>query len=170
MARNSGFQNEIPPARVNIRLSVEGAGEAQKKELPLKLLVLGRFVPGANAKRVGEREKWAVSRENFDGVMATLGLRLEYSVRRCGGDADETMPVSLRFDGLRSFGPAAVASQVPELARLQAARNLIRDLGSRLLDDRQLRRELENVLRDNNRRRELACRLRENVDLKMEGV
>lgn len=170
MARNSGFQNEIPPARVNIRLSVEGAGEAQKKELPLKLLVLGRFVPGTNAKRVGEREKWAVSRENFDGVMASLGLRLEYTVRRCGGDGEETLPVSLRFDALRSFGPASVASQVPELGRLQAARNLIRDLGSRLLDDRQLRRELENVLRDQGKRRELATRLRENVDLKMEGV
>lgn len=170
MTKNQGFQNEIPPARVNIRLSVEGAGEMQKRELPLKLLVLGRFVPGKNSQRVGEREKWLVSRDNFDGVMASLGLSLQLQVPRSWGDVESTLPVSLRFTGLRSFDPASVASQVPELGRLQAARNLIRDLGSHLLDNRTLRRELENILKDPHAKAELTSKMESEVLLKMEAV
>jgi len=165
MTKAMSFQNEIPSARVNIRLSVEGAGEIQKRELPLKLLVLGRFIPSHNTRRIGEREKWLVNRDNLDGVMASLGLELRYTVSKPGFPDDVQMPVCLRFTGMRSFEPAQVARQIPELGRLQAARNLIRDLGSHLLDNRSLRRELELLLKDTGERAKLRDKLATEVKL-----
>ena len=35
------FQNEIPPARVNIKLDIDKGGAQKKTELPFKMLVLG---------------------------------------------------------------------------------------------------------------------------------
>jgi len=37
------FQNEIPPARVNIKLDIDKGGAQKKVELPFKMLVLGDF-------------------------------------------------------------------------------------------------------------------------------
>ncbi len=161
MGRSPSFQNEIPPARVNIRLSVEGDSEQQKRELPLKLLVLGRFVPAENRLRVGERSKWQVNKENFDGVMASLGLQLNLRIELPNGE--ETLAVPLRFQGLSDFDPVSVARQMPVVGRLLAARNLVRDLGSHLLDNRVWRRELETILRDQDNRQRLCQELVANV-------
>ncbi|MNK94695.1 hypothetical protein D3C87_1149060 [compost metagenome] len=46
------------------------------------------------------------------------------------------------------FKPEVVAGKVPELRALMAARNLLRDLKSNLLDNAMFRRELEKILKD----------------------
>ncbi len=161
MGRNPSFQNEIPPARVNIRLSVEGDSEQQKRELPLKLLVLGRFVPTENRLRVGERSKWQINKDNFDGVMASLRLKLHLRIDL--PQSDDALAVPLQFQALTDFDPVSVARQMPSVGRLLAARNLVRDLGSHLLDNRVWRRELENILRDQGNRQKLCKELVECV-------
>ncbi|EFH5511849.1 hypothetical protein GPH39_24355, partial [Escherichia coli] len=40
---SSSFQNEIPKARVNLKLDLHTGGGQKKVELPLKLLVAGDF-------------------------------------------------------------------------------------------------------------------------------
>ena len=48
------FQNEIPAARINLKLD-SGKGDAKKKtELPLKMLVMGDFTQKKRTQRVGE--------------------------------------------------------------------------------------------------------------------
>lgn len=37
----SSFQNEVPKARVNIKLDLHTGGAQKKVELPLKLMVMG---------------------------------------------------------------------------------------------------------------------------------
>ena len=46
-----------------------------------------------------------------------------------------------------SFKPENVAKNVPALSRLLAARNLLKDLKSNLLDNREFRKRLEEILR-----------------------
>ncbi len=141
------FQNEVPPARINIQLSVDRGNAQKKTELPLKLLVLGDFTRRREETRVAEREKISVNRDNFDRVMESLGPEVKMVVPdrlREGRD----LHVSLKFDSMKSFEPAEIVRQVPELSRLMAARNLIRDLGSNLLDNREFRKRMEAVLND----------------------
>lgn len=166
----TSYQNEIPPARVNIRLSVESGGEAKKLELPLKILVLGKFSTTADSRRIAEREKLLVHRNNFDAVMQTLDLGLRFAVQNSVEPAQEVLTVDLRFDGLRSFSPEQVVNQVPSLRRLLAARNLMRDLGSNLMDRRAFRKELELVLKDKMARGRLHEELRTRVQFIKEDV
>lgn len=141
------FQNEIPAARINLKLDV-GKGDAKKKtELPLKMLVLGDFSMKNKDERVAEREKISINKNNFEQVMESLDLNLKYNVdNKLTGDGE--MGVDLNFKNMDSFKPENVAKNVPELSRLLAARNLLKDLKSNLLDNRDFRRRLEEILKD----------------------
>ncbi|MBD3391044.1 MAG: type VI secretion system contractile sheath small subunit [Chitinivibrionales bacterium] len=142
------FQNEIPPARINLKLDV-GKGAAKKKvELPLKMLVLGDFSSREHDDRVVEREKIAINKNNFTQAMESMDLRLEYSVEDKISESGGDVPVSLKIKNMDSFKPEHVAKEVPALSRLLAARNLIKDLKSNLLDNRQFRKRLEEIIKD----------------------
>jgi type VI secretion system protein ImpB len=140
------FQNEIPAARINLKLDV-GKGAARKKmELPLRMLVLGDFSFRQRKARVADRERVAVDRNNFTQVMQSMGLQLQFQVDNRltnKGGMDVKMPVR----DMDSFRPEQVVRGVPELSRLLAARNLIKDLKSNLLDNREFRKRLEEIIR-----------------------
>jgi type VI secretion system protein ImpB len=58
------------------------------------------------------------------------------------------MDVDLAIKNLDSFKPESIAGNVPELSRLMAARNLLKDLKSNLLDNREFRKRLEEIIKD----------------------
>lgn len=144
----SSYQGEIPSARVNIRLNVDKGGAQKKVELPLKLLVLGDFSRRPGSVRLADREKIALDKANFDQVVESMDLSVKTAVPNRILDDGSDLPVELRIRSVRSFEPSEIVRQVPELSRLMAARNLIRDLGSNLLDNREFRKRMEGILKD----------------------
>ena len=141
------FQNEIPAARINLKLDV-GKGDAKKKtELPLKMLVLGDFSMKNKGDRVADREKISINKNNFSQVMESLDLNLKYNVDNKLTE-DGELGVDINIKNMDSFKPENVAKNIPELSRLLAARNLLKDLKSNLLDNRDFRRRLEEILKD----------------------
>ncbi|EPE3939287.1 TPA: type VI secretion system contractile sheath small subunit, partial [Klebsiella pneumoniae] len=50
------FQNEVPRARINLKLSLHTGGAQKKVELPLKLLTIGDFSHGKENRPLSERE------------------------------------------------------------------------------------------------------------------
>jgi type VI secretion system protein ImpB len=135
----NSYQNEIPPARINIQLSVDTGGAQKKMELPLKLLVIGDFKMDGDESRIAEREKININKDNFDGVMESMNISLK-----------SNLPVELKFNSMKSFEPMEIVKQIPDLNRLMAVRNLIKDLGSNLLDNREFRKKMEAILKDKN--------------------
>jgi len=146
----NSYQNEIPPARINIQLSVDTGGAQKKMELPLKLLVLGDFKMDGDESRIIEREKININKDNFDGVMQSLNVELKSSVENRLKKDDSELPIELKFNSIKSFEPMEIVKQVPDLNRLMAVRNLIKDLGSNLLDNREFRKKMETILKDRN--------------------
>ena len=73
------------------------------------------------------------------------------------------MKVELEFDTLDDFEPQQVAQQVPELSRLLAARNLLKDLRNRIISMREFRERLEEIIRDEELREELLGELQDVV-------
>lgn len=145
---SQSFQNEIPPARINLKLDV-GKGDAKKKiELPLKMLVVGDFSTQKHSDRVIEREKISITKNNFTQVMESFDLKLKYNVEDKISGKEGDIPVELDIKNMDSFKPENVAKNVPQLSRLLAARNLIKDLKSNLLDNRQFRKRLEDIVKD----------------------
>lgn len=140
------FQNEVPRARVNIALDLETGGASVKKELPMKLLVLGDFSNGKGEGEVAERERVNITSTNLEQVMRDMSPEMNYTVpnriKEDGGD----IRVSLKAESFKSFHPEQVASQIPELSEMLSMRNLLKDLKSNLLDNSAFRKEVERIL------------------------
>ena len=144
---SNSYQNEIPKARVNIRLDLHTGGAQKKMELPLKLLVTGDFSNGQEQRALSEREKVNVNKNNFDSVLADFSPALNISVENTlAGDGSEES-VRLTFRDMKDFSPEQVARQIPQLKAMLAMRNLLRDLKANLLDNVTFRKELETILK-----------------------
>jgi len=155
----NSYQNEIPPARINIQLSVDSGGAQKKMELPLKLLVLGDFKMDDDESRIAEREKININKDNFDGVMQSMNIALKTSVENRLKKDNSNLPIELEFKSIKSFEPMEIVKQIPDLNRLMAVRNLIKDLGSNLLDNREFRKKMEAILKDKNSAKQVLLEL-----------
>ena len=142
------FQHEIPKARINITLNVETAGASNKKELPLKLLVLSDYSNGQTTGPVGERERINVNKNNFNQIMQNLGLKMSYTVPNRIKNDGADIKVNLGINHIKDFYPEQVARTVPELNNLLAMRNLLKDLKASIIDNKNFRRELESIAKE----------------------
>ncbi|WP_150652848.1 type VI secretion system contractile sheath small subunit [Pseudomonas fluorescens] len=157
----SSFQNEVPKARVNIKLDLHTGGAQKKIELPLKLMVMGDYSNGEEQRPLSERGKVSINKNNFDSVLAEFSPALKLAVENTLVDDGADTAVALSFQSMKDFEPEQVARQIPQLRALLAMRNLLRDLKSNLLDNATFRQELERILKDdalsNELRNELAA-------------
>lgn len=145
---SNSFQNEIPKARVNIKLDVHTGGAQKKMELPLKLVVMGDYSNGKETRPLSEREKVNINKNNFNSVLADYSPSVNLTVTNTlAGDGSEEN-VQLAFNEMKDFEPEQVARQIPQLRAMLAMRNLLRDLKSNLLDNVTFRKELESILKD----------------------
>jgi type VI secretion system protein ImpB len=145
---SGSFQNEVPKARVNIKLDLH-TGDAQKKiELPLKLMVMGDYSNGKEQRPLFERKKIAIDKNNFDSVLAEYAPEIKLAVANTLVEDASEASVDLSFQSMKDFEPEQVARQIPQLRALLAMRNLLRDLKSNLLDNATFRHELERILMD----------------------
>lgn len=133
MAGDSGqkFISRNRPPRVQI--AYEDPYDAERKiELPFVMGVLSDLsgpTPGVEKPEVAERGFVDVDMDNFDRRMSAIEPGTSFAVPdRLGEDASAKLSVSLRFKKMEDFGPAAVARQVPALARLLEARDQLANL------------------------------------------
>jgi type VI secretion system protein ImpB len=156
---SSSFQNEVPKARVNIKLDLHTGGARKKVELPLKLMMMGDYSNGKEQRSLSERSKVDINKNNFDSVLAEFSPSLKLVVENTlVNDGSDTV-VELDFQSMKDFEPEQVARQIPQLRALLAMRNLLRDLKSNLLDNATFRHELERILKDDALSDELRAEL-----------
>lgn len=145
---SNSFQNEIPKARVNIKLDVHTGGTQKKMELPLKLVVMGDYSNGKETRPLSEREKVNINKNNFNSVLADYSPSVNLTVENTLAGDGSVENVKLAFNEMKDFEPEHVARQIPQLRAMLAMRNLLRDLKSNLLDNVTFRKELESILKD----------------------
>lgn len=130
------FQNEVPKARINLKLDLHTGGANKKTELPLKLLVAGDFSNGKDASQISERKKVNLDKNNFDSVLSEYSPKVNFAVKNTlAGDGSEEK-ISLTFRSMQDFSPEQIARQIPQLKAMLSMRNLLRDLKANLLDIR----------------------------------
>lgn len=157
------FQHEKPPSRVNLFLEVATGDAKEKVELPLRMLVMSDLTGNEPDTPVEDRELISINHNNFQDVMRSYDLGLEYVVpNKLTGEGN--IKVDLDFEDMDSFRPENVAQQVPELSRLLAARNLLQDLRNRMISMGEFRKRLEKVISDDEMRQELLSELSQVVE------
>lgn len=155
---SKSFQHEKPPSRVDLTLDVATGDAKEKVELPLRLLVMSDLTGEREDTPVDERESISITHDNFEDVMESYDLDLEYTVPdKLTGEGQ--MKVELDFENMDDFEPEEVAQQVPELSRLLAARNLLKDLRNRLISMGEFRKQLEEIIGDDEARQKLLGEL-----------
>lgn len=152
------FQHEKPPARINLFLEVAKGDASEKVELPMRLLVMGDFTNREDDTPLEEREVINLNKDNFEDILRSQEISVKTVVKNTLTD-DDDLPIELKFDSMKSFNPETVALQVPEVARLLAARNLLQDLRNRLISAADFRKQIESVIKDDAAREKLLAEL-----------
>ena len=141
-------QENRHPARVNITLNIANKEAQEKKELPMRLLVLADFTKSAMKQSLAKQERLAVTLANYQQVLSYLNPTLTLTFLNNIQQRTETLSLDLSFYSLQDFHPKAIVRQVPILQRLAAMQNLLKELRSNLIDNTIFRQKLQELLCD----------------------
>ena len=153
MATDSGQKFIRRNRAPRVHITYEDPYDAERLiELPFVMGVLSDLSgnnAGVEKAKVEERKFLEFDMDNFDNRMAAIQPGVTARVtNRLGEAADEKISVSLRFNKMADFSPAAVARQVPATAKLLEAReqlaNLLRYMDGKVAAEDQLKKLLSD--------------------------
>lgn len=105
-----------------------------KIELPFVMGVLSDLsgnAPGVEKPDIGDRDFVEFDMDNFDKRLSAIEPGVTMRVKnRLNPESKEAMSISLRFKKMEDFSPAAIAREVPALAKLLEARENLANLKS----------------------------------------
>jgi len=133
MAKQSGqrFIKRNRPPRVHITYD-DPTNVEEKIELPFVMGVMSDLSgnsPGVEKVDIKDRKFLDIDMDNIDNRMAAIQPGVSFRVtNKLSENSDEKMSVNLQFNKMADFDPAAVARQVPALAKLLEARTHLANL------------------------------------------
>ena len=153
MAKQSSqkFIKRNRPPRVHI--TYENPTNAEEKiEIPFVMGVMSDLSgnsPGVDKQDIDQRKFLDVDMDNIDNRMAAIQPGVSFRVEnKLIETAGEKMAVNIRFNKMADFDPAAIAKQVPALAKLLEARthlaNLMRYMDGKVAAEETLRKLLSD--------------------------
>ncbi len=137
-----------PKARVNIQLTLKDQDGEVKKELPLKLLLLGNYSASQSQSPFSQRTRISINQNNFNHVLNEMAPRLQLDVINHLENKAPRLHCDLTLRHIDDFSPKAIVNQVPPLKKLLLMRHLIKDLKANILDKQQFRQALMEILKD----------------------
>ena len=154
MVSDSGqkFIKRNRPPRVHITYQDPYDADV-KVELPFITGVLADLsgnTPGVEKTDLEQRKFLEIDMDNFDARMSESvkpGVSFYVPDTLSGGKGDK-LPVQLNFRKMDDFSPAAIARQVPALAKLLEARERLSNLQRYMDGKAQAERELKRLLGD----------------------
>ncbi|SON55877.1 type VI secretion protein, family [Hartmannibacter diazotrophicus] len=162
MAKGSQeFIKRNRPPRVQI--SYKGPEEGDRQiELPFIMGVLSDLSGNASEVEkppIADRKLSNVDMDNIDDYMKSVQPGTTFKVaNKLGGDGGDKLSVKLKFEKMADLEPAAVARQIPSLAKLLAAREQLAHL-QRYMDGKvQAEQKLQELLSDKDLLRALSDR------------
>lgn len=141
--------DRIRPPRVQITYDVETGDAVEKKELPFVMGIMADLSgkPEQPLPRVKDRKFVEIDRDNFNDVLESSSVHLDYSVpNRLSGEDGGNLKVELDFKNMDDFEPLNVVKQVEPLRQLYEARQRLADLLAKLDGNDDLDELLQDVL------------------------
>jgi len=149
-----------PKERVNIVYKPATGDMKEDVELPLKLMMLGDFTLREEEDEVEDREVIDINKDNFNDVMASQRLSLQFTVpNQLSGEEGEELPVDLKVSNMRDFEPESVVRQVPELNKLLELRDALAFLKGPLGNVPAFRKQIDALLSNDDSRKKLMAEL-----------
>jgi type VI secretion system protein ImpB len=151
MAKSESVQKRLQKVRaprVQMTYDVEIGDAIENKELPFVVGVVGDFGsdPGADKKRLKDRNFVNVDAGNFDEVLGAVAPATSFRVQNHLSDEGGEFAVQLQFHEMADFRPESVVQQVAPLKGLLEARTKLADLRNKLAGNDRLEDILSEVL------------------------
>lgn len=142
------MSHSIPPSRsrVNITLKPNDPHAEKKKELPLKLILLGSFAGDKPTASLVREKKQRLFPGKLDALIRSINPRITIQVDNVVDKHVEELCAELSFNSMKDFSPDKLIEQVPVLKRLMAMRYLLKDLKSQLLENPALKEHIQASL------------------------
>ena len=148
-----------PRERVNI-VYKPATGVDEEKELPLKMVMLGDYTQRPDDTPLEERDPINIDKDNFNDVMKGQKLAVQMNVSNVLAEEEGAeMPVTLKFENIKDFGPEAVVHKVPELDKLLQLRNALLALKGPLGNVPGFRKKIMDIMSDDAAREKLLKEL-----------
>lgn len=146
------------PTRVSLTYDVETGGALEKKELPFVMGVMSDL-SGDGIDELDEVEKrkfTEINPDNFDKVLKGMKPKLSYTVaNKLEPDSEDKIGIELNFEKFDDFSPEAIVEQVEPLKQLLDKRRDLGDLKAKLAGNRNLTKELQKALDDDDKKAQL---------------
>lgn len=126
----SFIKRNRPP---RVQIAYEDPYDSERMvELPFVMGVMADLsgnAPGVEKQPLEKRKFLDIDMDNFESRMAAIKPGLSFKVdNKLGSGEGEKLSVNLTFTSMNDFNPAAVARQVPALAKLLEAREQLANL------------------------------------------
>jgi len=157
-SKNSGT-SVAPKERINISYRPATGDAKAQVELPFKALVLGQFRTGEDPFRIQERETLSINRQNFNEVMASMNLELNFTVPNHLNDDSEEINISIKPKSLQDMEPDKLALAIPELKKTLELRDALKALKGPLGNTPAMRKTIQLMLEDKDQRKKLLSEL-----------
>ena len=138
----------VRPPRVHITYDVETGDAIEKRDIPFVVGVMADLSgqPEQPLPALKDRNFIAIDKDTFDPVLGRIAPRLAFKVDNKLSEDDNRLGIELRFNSMADFEPAAVARQIPAVAKLLEARmqlaNLQRYVDGKVAAEEHLRKLL----------------------------
>ncbi len=139
---------ENPSSRINITLDLEKEGAGQKYELPMKLLVVGDFSNNLDRSKSPQNRIY-ITKHNFNQILQNLAPTVSFSVNNKITHKGQ-FSVNLTIKNLSGFSPDSLLQSIPELKKLIAARNLLKEMSSVLSNNNSMTKSLQKIVSNRN--------------------
>jgi len=149
-----------PQERINITYKAATGDSKSEKELPLKTLVMGDFTGRVDNTPLEDRKAVNINADNFNQVIKGMNISLVANVPNKLDESGGEMPIKIGIDSLKSFGPEAIAAQVPELAKLLELRAALSALQGPMGNFPDFRKKIQGILGDADKRAMIEAELK----------
>jgi type VI secretion system protein ImpB len=135
-----------PKERVNIVYKSNTGDKTEEVELPLKMMMVGDYTGRSSDEIIEDRPAININKDNFDDVIKSYNLNIDFNVNNTLIDDDDELPISLKIDTMKDFSPDNIAKQVPELNALLDLRKALLALKGPLGNVPAFRKTIESIL------------------------
>lgn len=159
MASKSSGTSVAPKERINISYRPATGDAKAQVELPFKALILGTFRTDSDPLPIQERESISINRQNFDEVMGSMDLKLQFSVANRLNPDDEELTVEINPRSLKDLEPDQLAQSIPALKQTLELRDALKALKGPLGNTPAMRKTIQVMLEDQAQRKQLLAEL-----------
>ncbi|NLW04830.1 MAG: type VI secretion system contractile sheath small subunit [Pseudomonadaceae bacterium] len=159
MARKSSGTSVAPKERINISYRPATGDAKAQVELPFKALVIGSFRSNEDPSNIQERQTISVNRKNFDEVMTSMNLELNFTVTNQLNSDSEELAINIQPKSLRDMEPDQLAQTIPALRKTLELRDALKALKGPLGNTPAMRKTIQVMLEDKGQRTQLLSEL-----------